>query len=57
MKIIAGMQSSTTTKIRTVTAMPIPISAFRLIDEKIADGTEEMIDTKMISDMPLPTPC
>ena len=27
-----------------------------LIDEKIADGTEEMIDTKMISDMPLPIP-
>ena len=36
--------------------MPIPISACRLIDEKMADGTRLTMLTKMMSDMPLPMP-
>ena len=39
-----------------VTAMPIPRSAVRLMDEKMAEGTPDMMLKKMISDMPLPTP-
>ena len=56
MKMIAGMHASTTTRISTVMAMPIPMSACRLIDEKIADGTRDTMLTKMMSDMPLPMP-
>lgn len=45
-----------TTTMSAVIAMPIPISACRLIDEKMADGTRLTMLTKMMSDMPLPMP-
>ena len=56
MKMMAGMQASTTRRIRIVTAMPMPVSAVRLMELKMADGTRDTMLMKMISDMPLPTP-
>ena len=37
-------------------AMPMPVSAVRFIDEKMALGTRDTMLTKMMSDMPLPIP-
>ena len=56
MKMIAGMQARTTMRMSTVIAMPIPKSAWRFTDEKIAAGTRDTMLTKMMSDMPLPIP-
>ncbi len=54
--MMSGMHASTTTRMRTVNAMPMPVSAVRLIDEKMAAGTRLTMLMKMIRDMPLPTP-
>ena len=40
----------------SVTAMPMPVSPVRFTLLKIAAGTRETMDTKMMSDMPLPMP-
>ena len=53
---MAGMQASTTTRMSAVTAMPMPRSLVRLMDEKMAEGTRDTMLTKMMSDMPLPMP-
>ena len=37
-------------------AMPMPVSATVLADEKMALGTRDTMLAKMMSDMPLPTP-
>ena len=54
--MIAGMHTSTTAKMSTVMAMPMPVSVVRFTEEKMAEGTRLTMLTKMISDMPLPTP-
>ena len=36
--------------------MPMPVSAVRFTDEKMAEGTRDTMLRKMMSDMPLPTP-
>ena len=54
--MIAGMQASTTSRVTTVIATPIVVSAVRFIDEKMALGTRDTMLTKMMSDMPLPMP-
>ena len=41
--------------VSTVTATPMPLPV-RFSDEKMAEGTRDTMLTKMMSDMPLPTP-
>ena len=54
--MIAGMHASTTRMMSAVMAMPMPKSAVRFTDEKMALGTRDTMLTKMMSDMPLPMP-
>ena len=54
--MIAGMHTSTTARMSTVMAMPMPVSVVRFTEEKMAEGTRLTMLTKMMSDMPLPIP-